>query len=208
MFACHVSGKVWGCVMKRGMRTAVSRRRLLQGAAAGLFGAAGAAVLAACGETQVVTKEVIKEVPVERVVTKEVIKEVPVETVVTKEVIKEVVVERVVTKEVIKEVMVTAAPAMEQEMTGPVSGGTITVGRAPRRRASGTPMRSGAASITPSTTTSGCSCGTATSGAMGGCRHCQAAGARARRKAGTRSSPPASTTFTSIPTSIGTMGPR
>ena len=114
--------------MKRGMHTAVSRRRLLQGAAAGLFGAAGAAVLAACGETQVVTKEVIKEVPVERVVTKEVIKEVPVETVVTKEVIKEVVVERVVTKEVIKEVMVTAAPAMEQEMTGPVSGGTITVG--------------------------------------------------------------------------------
>ncbi len=114
--------------MKRGMHTAVSRRRLLQGAAAGLFGAAGAAVLAACGETQVVTKEVIKEVPVERVVTKEVIKEVPVERVVTKEVIKEVVVERVVTQEVIKEVMVTAAPAMEQEMTGPVSGGTITVG--------------------------------------------------------------------------------
>ena len=66
MFACHGSGKVWGeCVMKRGMHTAVSRRRLLQGAAAGLFGAAGAAVLAACGETQVVTKEVIKEVPVE-----------------------------------------------------------------------------------------------------------------------------------------------
>ena len=114
--------------MKRGMHTAVSRRRLLQGAAAGLFGAAGAAVLAACGETQVVTKEVIKEVPVERVVTKEVIKEVPVETVVTKEVIKEVVVERVVTKEVIKEVMVTAAPAMEQEMTGPVSGGTLFMG--------------------------------------------------------------------------------
>jgi len=105
--------------MKHAMRTAVSRRRLLQGAAAGLFGAAGAAVLAACGETQVVTKEVIKEVQVETVVTKEVIKEVPVERVVTQEVIKEVV----------KEVVVTAAAEpMTEEMTGPVSGGTITVG--------------------------------------------------------------------------------
>ena len=117
-----------GCVMKRGMHTAVSRRRLLQGAAAGLFGAAGAAVLAACGETQVVTKEVIKEVPVERVVTKEVIKEVPVETVVTKEVIKEVVVERVVTKESDQGSHGHGGARNGTGDDGPVSGGTITVG--------------------------------------------------------------------------------
>ena len=87
----------------------MTRRNLIRGAGAGLFGAAGAAVLAACGETQVVekivTREVIKEVPVETVVTKEIIKEVPVETVVTRDVIKEVPVETVVTKEVIKEVI-------------------------------------------------------------------------------------------------------
>ncbi|MCY4111994.1 MAG: hypothetical protein OXF96_08655, partial [Chloroflexi bacterium] len=67
--------------MSHHIRAGVSRRRVLKGATAGLFGAAGAAVLAACGETQVVTKEVIKEVPVETVVTREVVKEVPVETV-------------------------------------------------------------------------------------------------------------------------------
>ena len=48
-----------------------------------LLGVAGGAVLAACGETETVTQEVIKEVPVETVVTREVIKEVPVQTVVT-----------------------------------------------------------------------------------------------------------------------------
>jgi ABC-type transport system substrate-binding protein len=78
-----------------------------------LFGAAGAAVFAACGETQVVTKEVIKEVPVETVVTKEVVREIPVETVVTKEVIKEVPVETVVTKEVVREIPVETVVTKE-----------------------------------------------------------------------------------------------
>ena len=48
----------------------MTRRNLIRGAGVGLFGAAGAAVLAACGETQVI----------EKIVTREVIKEVPVET--------------------------------------------------------------------------------------------------------------------------------
>ncbi len=131
------------------IRAGVSRRRVLKGAAAGLFGAAGAAVLAACGETQVVTKEVIKEVPVETVVTREIVKEVPVETVVTKEVVKEVAVEKLVTtevvkevikevpveKEVIKEVVVTKEVEVIKEVTaeampipeGPISGGTLTL---------------------------------------------------------------------------------
>jgi ABC-type transport system substrate-binding protein len=102
-------------------RSILSRRRLLQGTATGLVGAAGAAVLAACGETQVVTKEVIKEVPVETIVTKEVVKEVPVEKIVTTEVVKEV--EKVVVKEVVKEVTAAAAPIPE----GPISGGTLTL---------------------------------------------------------------------------------
>ena len=72
----------------------MTRRNLIRGASVGLFGAAGAAVLAACGETQIVekivTREVIKEVPVETIVTRDVIKEVPVETIVTREVVKEV----------------------------------------------------------------------------------------------------------------------
>ena len=83
----------------------LTRRNLLRGASAGLFGAAGAAVLAACGEAQVVerivTHEVTKEVPVETVVIEEVVKEVPVEIVVTKEVVQEVAVERVVTAEIV-----------------------------------------------------------------------------------------------------------
>ena len=61
------------------------------------------------GETVVVEKEVVKEVPVEVVVEKEVVKEVmvPGETVVVeKEVVKEVPVEVVVEKEVVKEVEV------------------------------------------------------------------------------------------------------
>ncbi|MCY4113499.1 MAG: ABC transporter substrate-binding protein [Chloroflexi bacterium] len=130
--------------MSHHIRAGVSRRRVLKGAAAGMFGAAGAAVLAACGETQVVTKEVIKEVPVETVVTKEVVKEVPVETVVTKEVVKEVPVEKLVTTEVVKEVEVIKEVAVEvekivtkeveviKEVTaemmipeGPISGGTL-----------------------------------------------------------------------------------
>ena len=130
--------------MSHHSRAGVSRRRVLKGATAGLFGAAGAAVLAACGETQVVTKEVIKEVPVETVVTKEVVKEVPVETVVTKEVVKEVPVEKLVTTEVVKEVEVIKEVAVEVEKVvtkevikevqveapmeipeGPISGGTL-----------------------------------------------------------------------------------
>ena len=121
---------------------AMTRRHLLRGAALGAFGAAGAAVLAACGETQVVTKEVIKEVQVETVVTKEVIKEVPVEKIVTQEVIKEVPVERLVTTEVVKEVdvvrevekIVTQIVEVEKIVTeevmipdGPISGGTLTL---------------------------------------------------------------------------------
>ena len=130
--------------MSHHIHAGVSRRRVLKGAAAGLFGAAGAAVFAACGETQVVTKEVIKEVPVETVVTKEVVREIPVETVVTKEVIKEVAVEKLVTTEVVKEVEVIKEVAVEvekivtreveviKEVTaemmipeGPLSGGTL-----------------------------------------------------------------------------------
>ena len=84
----------------------LTRRRLLRGTALGMFGTAGVAMLAACGEAQVVTKEVIKEVPVETIVEKVVIKEVPVETIVEKEVIKEVPVEKIVKTEVIKEVPV------------------------------------------------------------------------------------------------------
>ncbi|MCY3913823.1 MAG: ABC transporter substrate-binding protein [Chloroflexi bacterium] len=84
----------------------MTRRNLLRVASGGLLGVAGGAVLAACGETETVTQEVIKEVPVETVVTREVIKEVPVQTVVTQEVIKEVPVQTVVRQEVIKEVPV------------------------------------------------------------------------------------------------------
>ena len=58
----------------------LNRRALLRGGAAA---AAALPVLAACGETEVVTKEVVKEVPVEKIVTREVIKEVEVERVVT-----------------------------------------------------------------------------------------------------------------------------
>ena len=53
---------------------------------------------------EIVEKEVIREVPVEKIVVKEVIKEVPVEKIVEK--IVEVPVEKVVVKEVIKEVPV------------------------------------------------------------------------------------------------------
>ena len=70
------------------IRNRVNRRNVLRAFA--LVGGAGVggAVLAACGETQIVTQTEIKEVPVERVV--EVVKEVPVE------VEKEVVVEKIV----------------------------------------------------------------------------------------------------------------
>ena len=84
----------------------LSRRRMFRLAAAAGGTATVAMILGACGETEVVTKEVIKEVPVETVVTKEVIKEVAVEKVVTQEVIKEVPVQQVITQRVVEEVEV------------------------------------------------------------------------------------------------------
>ena len=88
----------------------VSRRQLLRVAVLGSGSATLAAILAACGETQVVTKEVpveietIKEVPVDRVVVQEVPVEVEVEKLVevekVVEVEVEVEVERVATREV------------------------------------------------------------------------------------------------------------
>ena len=61
------------------MRTHVTRRTLIRSLGVGAVSASAAAVLAACGETQVVTVEKVveKEVPVEKTV----VKEVPVETV-------------------------------------------------------------------------------------------------------------------------------
>ena len=100
------------------MSPTITRRRLLAGA----VGAAGATVLAACGETQIVekivTQEVIKEVPVEKIVTQTQIKEVPVERIVTQTQIKEVAVDRVVTQIVEKVVeKVVEAPAQARPVT-------------------------------------------------------------------------------------------
>ncbi len=70
----------------------VSRRAVLRTGLAGLAGGVGAAALAACGETQVVTKEVpvettvVKEVPVEKIVRETEVREVPVEKIVTQQV--------------------------------------------------------------------------------------------------------------------------
>ena len=55
----------------------LTRRTFLTSASVGAAGVAGAAVLAACGETQVVEKIVTQEVVVEKIVTKEVMVEVP-----------------------------------------------------------------------------------------------------------------------------------
>ena len=99
----------------------MTRRNLIRGASVGAFGAAGAAVLAACGEAQVVekivTREVIKEVPVETIVTREVVKEVPVESVVTREIIKEVPVEKIVTQEVVQQVIKEVPVTTEKVVT-------------------------------------------------------------------------------------------
>ncbi len=92
----------------------VTRRKVIRALGVGSLGAS-AAILAACGETQVVEVEKIveKEVPVEKVVEKE----VPVQQIVTKEVVKEVPVEvqKVVEVEkvVTREVMVEAPAQME-----------------------------------------------------------------------------------------------
>ena len=88
------------------MKTHVTRRALIRSLGVGAFGASAAAVLAACGETQVVEVEKIveKEVPVEKTVVKEV--QVPVKEVVTEQVVKEVQVDRVVEKVVTKTVQV------------------------------------------------------------------------------------------------------
>jgi ABC-type glycerol-3-phosphate transport system substrate-binding protein len=75
-----------------------SRRRLVTTIGVGAIGTAGAALLAACGETQVVT--------VEKIVTKE----VPVETIVTKEIPVEKIVEKIITQEVVVEKVVEAPP--------------------------------------------------------------------------------------------------
>ena len=97
----------------------VTRRKVIRALGVGSLGAS-AAILAACGETQVVEVEKIveKEVPVERVVEKEVPVERVVEKVVEKqvpvEVQKVVEVEKVVTREVMVE-----APA-QMEPTPPI----------------------------------------------------------------------------------------
>ncbi len=73
------------------MRRHMTRRQIMRAGGVTALGATGAAILAACGEAQVVTVEkiVTRDVPVEKII----IKEVPVETVVTKTVTKEVPVE-------------------------------------------------------------------------------------------------------------------
>ncbi len=102
----------------------VSRRKLLKAGGGAALGISGAAILAACGETQVVTREVpvekvvVQEVPVEKVVTREVervvTREVPVERVVTRtqeiQVEKVVEVEKIVEVERVVEVEVEAMP--------------------------------------------------------------------------------------------------
>ncbi|MCY3748865.1 MAG: ABC transporter substrate-binding protein [Chloroflexi bacterium] len=88
----------------------VSRRAVIRTGLAGLAGGVGAAALAACGETQVVTKEV----PVEKTV----VKEVPVEKIVRETEVKEVPVERIVTQEVEK--LVTRTVEVKQVVEVPV----------------------------------------------------------------------------------------
>ena len=90
----------------------VSRRSLI----AMLAGGTATILLAACGETQIVTREVpiettvIKEVPVETIVTATEIKEVPVDRIVTREVL----VDRVVTQQVEVEKIVTQIVEVEK----------------------------------------------------------------------------------------------
>ena len=107
----HLNGRLAGGLW---MRTHVTRRTLIRSLGVGAVGASAAALVAACGETQVVTVErvVEKEVPVEKIIEKE----GPVQQIVTKEIIKEVPVEvqkvvtQVVERERIVEKIVEVAP--------------------------------------------------------------------------------------------------
>ena len=130
--------------MGRAVEPGMTRRQLLRAAMLGGGSATLAAILAACGEAEVVektvtvtvteVKEVIREVPVETIVTKEVpvetvvVKEVQVETIkeVPVEVVKEVEVERIVTRDVIREVEVQKVVTREVERPVDVRrGGTL-----------------------------------------------------------------------------------
>ena len=93
--------------------TGMSRRKLLRAGGGLGLGAAGAAVLAACGETQIVEVEkiVTQEVTVEKIVTQEVPVDRVVEKVVTQQVAVEVQKVVEVEKVVEKIVEVEAAPA-------------------------------------------------------------------------------------------------
>ena len=113
--------------LRRKVITAAARCRI----AAVVTGAAVAvAVLAAtaCGETEVVTKEVIKEVPVETLVTKAVHREVAVEKVVTQEVMREPPPERSVARPS------TAPRATPAAVRAPTARPAATVARDSQRQ--------------------------------------------------------------------------
>ncbi|MYA60433.1 MAG: carbohydrate ABC transporter substrate-binding protein [Chloroflexi bacterium] len=111
----------------------VTRRQLLRMGGTAALGISGAVALAACGETQVVTKEVpvdrvvVKEVEVEKIVTQQVERvvtqevekvverEVPVEKVVEVQKVVEVPVEKVVEKVVTKEVQKVVEKVVQVE---------------------------------------------------------------------------------------------
>ena len=96
----------------------VTRRRVLRTGSVALATGVGAAALAACGETKVVTKEVpvektiVKEVPVEKIVKQTQIKEVPVEKIVTRNVVKtveKIVQQRVVVEKIVEKMVEAVA---------------------------------------------------------------------------------------------------
>ena len=111
----------------------VTRRQMLRMGGTAALGISGAVALAACGETQVVTKEVpvdrvvVKEIEVEKIVTQQVEKivtqevervvrqEVPVEKVVEVQKVVEVPVEKVVEKVVTREVEKIVEKVVEVE---------------------------------------------------------------------------------------------
>ena len=101
----------------------MTRRQMLRAGGGVALGVGGAAILAACGETQVVTQEKIVTQQVEKIVQVE--KEVPVEKVVQKIVTREVAVEKVVTQEVERIVTVVieqpiGKPRVRLRGTGPL----------------------------------------------------------------------------------------